>query len=460
MNVRMNMEQTKAPVDYNSLMDLEEGWVSRRVFYDQDIYNEEMRQIFARVWLFVAHESQIPRPGDFVTTYMGEDGVIVCRQKDMSVKVFINSCPHRGNKVCFADGGNARRFVCNYHGWAFDTAGSLMGMNEERCYDPGDIDKSEWGMRPVAKVGTYKGLVFATFDPDAPSLEDFLGDFRWYLDCVLDADEDGSEFVAGTMKFVIPMNWKMAAENFVGDAYHAVWSHDSGTKAMTEGMAFPELDLTDTFHGSANGHGLEFGLDGIGDIILLGRPKVTEYFMTVVKPQMEKRLGKLRSEIFGSIASATVFPNLSYLPGISTFRTWLPKGPGLTEVRTWTILNKSMPEDIKDEIAKAVMQTFGPSGTFEMDDGENWENSCSTNKGFVTRQGRLHYRCGISRKDDHPELPGIVYRGQFGDSNQRAFHRRWLDLMTADKWSDVPDRQGNRLQGHETRDLHEGLKSL
>ncbi len=456
----MKMERIGPPRDYNSLMNLEEGWVSRDVFFDPAIYEAEMRQIFARVWLFVAHESQVPKPGDFVTTYMGEDGVIVARQKDMSVNVFLNSCPHRGNKVCHADGGNARRFVCNYHGWAFDTAGKLMGMNEERCYDPGDIDKSEWGMKSVAKVATFKGLIFATFDPTAPSLEDYLGDYRWYLDCMLDSDDGGSELIGGTMKFVIPMNWKMAAENFIGDAYHAAWSHDSGAKAMTGGMAFPELDLHNTFHASANGHGHEFGMDGFGDIMLLGRPKVTEYFMQVLKPRIEARLGKLRSTIFGSIASATVFPNVSYLPGISTFRTWLPKGPDKTEVRTWTIVNRNMPDEIKDELTKGVMQTFGPSGTFEMDDGENWENSCSTNKGFVTRQGRLHYRCGISRKDDHPELPGIIYRGQFGDSNQRAFHRRWLDLMTAESWNDVPDRQGNRLKGRETRDLHNGLRSL
>ncbi|AMG75145.1 aromatic ring-hydroxylating dioxygenase subunit alpha [Sphingopyxis granuli] len=460
MNVGTKIEHGGAHIEYDSLMNLDEGWVSRKVFYDRDIYEEEMRQIFARVWLFVAHESQIPNPGDFVTTYMGEDGVIVARQRDKSVGVFINSCPHRGNKVCHADGGNARRFVCNYHGWAFDIGGNLMGMNAEEVYDPGDIDKSEWGMQPVAKVGVYKGLIFATFDPGAPSLEDYLGDYRWYLDCILDSDEGGSELVGGTMKFMIPMNWKVAAENFVGDAYHAAWTHDSASKAMTGGMAFPPIDFENTFHSSANGHGLEFGLDGIGDIALLGRPKVTEYFMDVLKPRMEKRLGALRSQIFGSIASASVFPNLSYLPGISTFRTWLPKGPTMTEVRSWTIVNRDMPDDIKDEITKAVMQTFGPSGTFEMDDGENWEHSTITNKGYVTRQGRLHYGCGISRKDDHAELPGIVHRGQFADSNQREFHRRWHDLMTAESWDDVPDRRSNRLKGRETRDLPQGLKSL
>lgn len=146
--------------------------MSRRIFHDRDIYEDELRKIFARCWIYVGHETQLAKAGDFLTTYIGEDPVIVARQKDQSIKVFVNSCPHRGNRVCFADAGNTRRFVCNYHGWGFDTAGNLMGMHEEYCYDEGDIDKSKWGLKQVAGVGSYKGLIFATFDPSAPKLED------------------------------------------------------------------------------------------------------------------------------------------------------------------------------------------------------------------------------------------------------------------------------------------------
>ena len=112
----MNANLIQKTMGFNHLVDIKEGWVDRRIFCEQDIYEQELYRIFARSWLFVAHDSQIPNPGDFLTTTMGEDGVIVSRQKDGSVKVFLNSCPHRGNKVCFADAGNARRFTCNYHG--------------------------------------------------------------------------------------------------------------------------------------------------------------------------------------------------------------------------------------------------------------------------------------------------------------------------------------------------------
>ena len=286
----MAYEERPVNNDLDKFINLEEGWMDRRIFSDEDIYRQELEQIFARSWLFVAHDSQIPNPGDFLTTYMGMDGVIVTRQKDGSVKVFLNSCPHRGNRVCFADAGNARRFACNYHGWSFDIAGSLQGMHEEYCYDPGDIDKSKWGLKHVAKVGNYKGLNFATFDPDAPSLEEWLGDFRWYLDLILDNEEGGTEFIGGCIKSEISANWKFGVENFIGDAYHAGYTHDSGARAMNDGNPFPPIDMENSYHASVNGHGYEFGTEGVGDLLLLGRPKVLDYY-NKIRPKMAERNG-------------------------------------------------------------------------------------------------------------------------------------------------------------------------
>lgn len=438
--------------DYGQLLNLGDGWIDRRVFSDEDVYQEELHRIFARSWNFVAHESQLPNPGDFLTTYMGEDAVIVVRQRDSSIKVFANSCPHRGNKVCFADVGNARRFVCNYHGWAFDRAGKLAGMHAEYAYDEGDIDKSQTMMKPVAKVESYKGLVFATFDPDTPSLEDWFGDFRWYLDMLLDNEEGGTEFIGGCIKSEFQANWKTGVENFIGDAYHAGWTHDSGARATTGGMPFPDIDMNTSYHASINGHGWEFGTEGIGDIGLLGSPEVMDYY-NKIRPQMAERLGELRSKIFGSVASCSLFPNISFLPGIHTFRVWLPKGPYAFELRTWVIVNKAMPEELKQEIAKRVMLTFGPGGLFEMDDGENWSNMTLVNRGVATREQKLHYRSGISRRIEHPDLPGTIYQGQYNDANQRLFYQRWLDLMETKNVKDLPQRPEPRMTSRETREL-------
>ena len=98
-------------MDVTGLINTREGWVDRRIFWDQAIYEQELERVFARAWLFVAHESELPRPGDFLTTYMGQDSVIVARHTDGRIRVFTNSCTHRGNRICFADGGNARQFT-------------------------------------------------------------------------------------------------------------------------------------------------------------------------------------------------------------------------------------------------------------------------------------------------------------------------------------------------------------
>jgi ethylbenzene dioxygenase alpha subunit len=221
---------------------------------------------------------------------------------------------------------------------------------------------------------------------------------------------------------------------------------------MNNGEPFPPVDMQNSFHASVNGHGWEFGMEGVGDIFLLGRPRVMEYYERI-RPEMEKRLGAVRSKIFGSVASASIFPNVSFLPGIHTFRTWNPKGPYELELKTFVIVNKEMAEEIKDDITKGVMCTFGPGGAFEMDDGENWENCTTVNRGVVTRQEKLHYGCGISRKIDHPDMPGTIYRGQYNDSNQRLFYQRWADMMNAQGWDDVPERHKSQLNGRATRDI-------
>ena len=424
------------------MVNLKEGWLNRQIFWEEWIYQRELERLFARSWLFVAHESQLPNAGDFITTYMGQDNVIVARHGDGTVKVFTNSCTHRGNRICFADRGNTRQFTCNYHGWAFGTDGELMGMHEQDHYEPTWIDRSEWALQN-ARVEHYKGLIFACFDSDAPGLETFLGDYRWYLDIILDQTDTGTEFVGGTVKNMFDANWKFGAENFTGDSLHASWTHDSGAKAMTFGQPVPDFMPVDpeSFHANANGHGWEGGLDGIGTLGLMGmaNPEAMVYYESK-RDEMAKRLGDLRArKIWGSVISASVFPNFSYLPGIGTMRVWLPKGPRQFELRAWTLVNKDMPDSVKDTVRDACMQTFSPGGVMEMDDGENWENATKSNEGVVTRKQRLHYglRVGTSSRDD-PELPGNISRPMYNDSNQLAFYQRWMDYMTADHWDEIP----------------------
>jgi ethylbenzene dioxygenase alpha subunit len=226
--------------------------------------------------------------------------------------------------VCFAEAGNKRRFTCNYHGWSFGPDGAMLGMPGEELYQktcPG-FDKKDLGLHR-ARSGIYKGLVFATFDEQAPSLEDYLGDFRWYLDILLDNDEGGTEFLDGNVKSQMGCNWKFPAENFVGDSYHASWTHNSGAIAMLGmGVALPKQD--NSFHANMNGHGWQFGFDMVGNAMTLAEQEIVDYLKSREKVVAE-RLGKVRSRMIGALSSANLFPHLSFLPGHNAFRTWNPK---------------------------------------------------------------------------------------------------------------------------------------
>lgn len=234
------------------LVSLERGEIDRRIFTDPEIFEQEMRHIFGRSWLFVCHESQIPKRGDFFEAPMGRDNVLVVRQRDGGIKGLLNTCAHRGNAVCRAEEGNAKNFMCTYHGWTYDIAGKLVGVPglDELYHD--DLDVSASGLREVAQLEVYKGFVFATLDPHAPPLLEFLGR-TGITGLEFLAGQGELEVVPGIQKFVIPCNWKFAVDN-VFDWYHPQITHLSafqsgllpgspdvtGKKMKTTGVAGPD----------------------------------------------------------------------------------------------------------------------------------------------------------------------------------------------------------------------------
>src|SRR5215469_6114254 len=125
-------------------VDAERGLVSPSIFIEPEIYEQELKQIFARCWLFLCHDSQIPLPGDFFTTYMGEDPVLVVRDSDGEVHAFLNVCRHRGNRLCRADGGNAASFTCAYHGWTYRNDGRLTGVPYLKEAYHNELDRERW----------------------------------------------------------------------------------------------------------------------------------------------------------------------------------------------------------------------------------------------------------------------------------------------------------------------------
>src|SRR3954451_13673641 len=203
-----NLMSQIEPEDFLQMVDAEKGLVDRRIFSDEQIYQLELERIFARAWNFMAHDSQVRNPGDFFQTYIGEDRVIVVRDKSGEPQVLLNTCRHRGNAVCRAEEGHATSFMCTYHGWTYDLQGKLVGVPGFKDYYHEDLDRQEWGLISAAKVATYKGFIFATLDPEAPSLDDFLGDVGKMSINVIAAKAKDLIVIGGVQKYVIGCNWK------------------------------------------------------------------------------------------------------------------------------------------------------------------------------------------------------------------------------------------------------------
>jgi phenylpropionate dioxygenase-like ring-hydroxylating dioxygenase large terminal subunit len=432
----------------SSLVDLQAGTVSREVFVNDEIFRQELERIFGRAWLFVGHEDLVPNPDDFFVSRMGTESVILTRDRQGKINVLLNSCMHRGMKLCRSDGGNTRAFTCPYHGWSYstdgrlvETPGELVGVPGFATHYRGELDKKSWGLVHCPRVVNYKGTIWASWDAKAPDFEDYLGGFRIYLDAALDhrdGREGGSEMVGGVQKWRVKCNWKFAAENFIGDLYHDI-SHRSvdlvgiGPSGGKGRRDRPRGRTTIGFPGLGHGGLAELPHHAEPDYVATYRnhPEVEDYYRQV----HEARVRNLGDRLRVTTGTGTIFPNMSFHGRQPrTIAVFHPISP--TEMEMWRIylVDRDAPQVVKDVARHYYLRYSGPGGMTESDDMENWVYATEASMGPVARRFPYNYQMGAGHSQPIPELPGGFDGGEYSEQNARVFYGRWKQLMEGGDW--------------------------
>ena len=217
--------------------------VHKRVYTDPGIFDLEMERIWGNAWIFIGHESQVKAPGDFFTTTIGRQPVIVTRHNDNQVYVLYNRCAHKGAQLVGEACGHAQKLRCAYHGYVFDTAGSLVHIPQAEGYEGSAFARGnqQTNIRKVARVETYRGFIFANQAPEGPDLKSWLGPAITSFDNAVDRSPTGEiEVTGGVLRYMHDANWKVLLEN-VSDNMHPAVTHQSAWQPAKQAAGeYPE----------------------------------------------------------------------------------------------------------------------------------------------------------------------------------------------------------------------------
>lgn len=417
-------------------VNLNSGLISRDIFIREDLYLEERERVFRRAWLYIGHESQIPEAGDFILSKMGEESVILARGNDDQVRVLLNSCRHRGMRVCRYDEGRTQKFFCPYHGWSYNLDGSLAFVTSfESDYTKAPFEWENWGLVQVAKVAIIRGMVWATWDAEAPDFDEYLGGAKKLLDlsfCAWDGLGE-VEVLGSTQKWIIPSNWKIVAENFAGDMLHMISHRSVDIVGINPGGTQGRRDENTSFKVQASypgGHASVVSVFNEGDPRreYANSPVTAEYFQAC----LEKRREVLSDDDVRFAAGVgTIFPNMSFHGNQPrSILVAHPLGPAKTEMWRQYFVDKHAPADVKKFLRSYYLRYSGPAGMTEQDDMENWNYATVACDGTVSRDYPYNYMSGMGFETSHPAVPGGIWSGtRDSETNARAFYARWQQYM-------------------------------
>jgi benzoate/toluate 1,2-dioxygenase alpha subunit len=414
-----------------------EDRIHKSVYTDPRIFELEKERIFQRVWLFIGHESQVQKPGDFITMDLLGKPLVMSRHRDGTVHVLFNRCGHRGAKVVNEPAGNVRTFACCYHGWTFDTDGSLAGVPQKGDFPKDlDFDDPNLGMVSMPRVDNYRGFVFASFAAEGGSLAEWLGPATMGIDeLIACAPDEKLDFSGGCHRYEYNGNWKHQFEN-LADTYHPNAAHMSTVEP--DGLQFKRRP------GSTGGRAPFYDKDGVPLVSQIGvwafpngHTSEGSMFSSVsqsggIFDEYEAMLTakhgaeKARDILTQKRHSLTIYPSVDILMAQHSVRLIRPIAVDRTEVIVYPVRMVGAPDIVFREVIKYVNITHSAASFVQTDDLESFERCQEGMQTDGNEWCLLARGLNEERIDNH----GVKYGDRGSEIGQRNQHDVWATLMS------------------------------
>ncbi|MEI7806311.1 MAG: Rieske 2Fe-2S domain-containing protein [Hyphomicrobiales bacterium] len=431
--------------DWDELV--QEDRVHRLIYADPAIFAQEMTHIFGAVWVYLAHESQIPNNNDFITGKLGLRPLIITRDNDGKIRALYNRCTHRGTTLCRWEKGNSKSFQCPYHGWSYLNTGKLRGVPWPDGYAVDFRDK-KFNLAQVPRVESYRGFIFGTLNMEAPSLSDYLGPIKKPIDDWLNRNPGGKVVVCEANRLKFKGNWKLAYDNSA-DGYHVIYSHRSLIETENRFNDGQEKGMS-YYKNSPDKLEMYVAYTGNGHHYKDKRPNLEKragglWAIESLHPGMEHYAEKLRAKLGAKAEAAldlagsepmniNVFPNLSLLGNHiqviepvsfeETNAVWY--GTKIEDA------DGTLGEDVVNDINALRMRTQeGFPNLGEVDDITNFEQ---IQRGLACLEDEWIY---MNRGMGMPErfrtdADGVIYGPATDEVFMREYIKEWKRLMMAE----------------------------
>jgi len=417
----------------------------RLVYTDPAIFELEMKRIFDRTWIFVGHESQIERPGDFVRSRLGRHEVIVTRHSDGRIHVLQNRCAHRAAQLCAAERGNTRSFVCPYHGWSFAPDGALEGVPHRQSYPTSfRYDDPANHLFQAPRVDTYHGFIFASLSPSGPTLLEHLGDMTAAFDNLIDRAPAGRVRMAEqSFRLLYRGNWKLHHEN-ANDGFHPSFVHESSVAAargapaeaarLDDGLTLVQLRSNArtveewekiTKYSLPTGHSYGGGFYRGGVLA----PKSEDPVRRRYREALEARHGEQRAgEVVGlDRFNNLIWPDIALNAQYQVMRVVHPIAVDRTIVTSHYFRLEGAPEEMFERTVRYFTNLCSPISMIYTDDAAIFER-CQAGMNDGGKEW-LDFSRGFGLDEKGPG--GMLFSGPT-ECPQRGQYVAWLRYMTAE----------------------------